>query len=215
MRRLYSFLMVTLDGFYEGPNQEFDFWTDDGEFREFSVGQLNDTDILLFGRMTYAGMASYWPTPGAHEDDPVVAELMNTLPKIVVSTTLESADWNSTRVVGANVAEEVSKLKRQPGKDLAVLGSPNLTVSLHGDGPGRRAAGHGQPGSARRRQVAVPKHQAGAEAEAAPDQDLQLGQRTAHLPSAVLVVLRWVCSGATRKRSLREFVDELRQEPMA
>ena len=92
MRRLYSFLMVTLDGFYEGPNQEFDFWTDDGEFREFSVGQLNDTDILLFGRMTYAGMASYWPTPGAHEDDPVVAELMNTLPKIVVSTTLESAD---------------------------------------------------------------------------------------------------------------------------
>ena len=134
MRRLYSFLMVTLDGFYEGPNQEFDFWTDDGEFREFSVGQLNDTDILLFGRMTYAGMASYWPTQGAHEDDPVVAELMNTLPKIVVSTTLESAGWNNTTLVGANVAEEVSKLKRQPGKDLAILGSPNLTVSLIGMG---------------------------------------------------------------------------------
>jgi dihydrofolate reductase len=49
---------------------------------------------------------------------------MNTMPKIVVSTTLESADWNNTTLVGANVAEELSKLKQQPGKDLAILGSP-------------------------------------------------------------------------------------------
>jgi dihydrofolate reductase len=134
VRKLYSFLMMTLDGFYEGPNQEFDFWDLDGEFNEFAVGQLHDADILLFGRVTYEGMASYWPTQGAREDDPVVAELMNTLPKVVVSTTLTSAAWGPTRVVGGNVAEELAKLKQQPGKDLAILGSPNLTVSLLGMG---------------------------------------------------------------------------------
>jgi dihydrofolate reductase len=88
VRRLYSFLMVTLDGFYEGPNQEFDFWTTDQEFYRFAAAQLHDSDLLIFGRVTYEGMAGYWPTQGAREDDPVIAELMNTLPKVVVSTTL-------------------------------------------------------------------------------------------------------------------------------
>jgi dihydrofolate reductase len=134
VRRLYSFMMVTLDGFYEGPDQEFDFWTTDEEFNRFAAAQLHDSDVLLFGRVTYEGMASYWPTQGAREDDPVIAELMNSMPKIVVSTTLESAEWNNTALVGANVAEELSKLKQQLGKDLAILGSPNLTVRLIGMG---------------------------------------------------------------------------------
>jgi dihydrofolate reductase len=134
VRKLYAFLMMTLDGFYEGPDQEFQFWQVDDEFDEFSAGQLNDTDVLLLGRVTYEGMASYWPTPAARENDPVVAELMNTMPKIVVSTTLQTADWNNTRLLGANVAEQLAKLKQQPGKALAILGSPNLTVSLLGMG---------------------------------------------------------------------------------
>jgi dihydrofolate reductase len=134
VRKLYAFLMMTLDGFYEGPDQEFQFWQVDDEFDEFSAGQLNDTDVLLLGPVTYEGMASYWPTPAARENDPVVAELMNTMPKIVVSTTLQTADWNNTRLLGANVAEQLAKLKQQPGKALAILGSPNLTVSLLGMG---------------------------------------------------------------------------------
>jgi dihydrofolate reductase len=134
VRKLYSFMVVTLDGFYEGPNGEFDWPNVDQEFNEFGIEQLNNTDVLLFGRATYEGMASYWPTPAAREDDPVVAELMNTLPKIVVSTTLASADWNNTRLVGGNVAEEVAKFKQEPGKGLAIMGSPNLTVSLVGMG---------------------------------------------------------------------------------
>jgi dihydrofolate reductase len=134
VRKLYAFLMMTLDGFYEGPNQEFHFWQVDDEFDEFSVGQLRDTDVLVLGRVTYEGMASFWPTPAARQNDPAVAALMNTLPKIVVSTTLGSADWANTRVVGQNVAEEITRLKQQPGKDLAILGSPNLTVSLLGMG---------------------------------------------------------------------------------
>jgi dihydrofolate reductase len=124
VRKLYSFMVVTLDGFYEGPNGEFDWPVVDDEFNEFGIEQLHDTDLLLFGRKTYEGMASYWPTPAAREDDPAVAELMNTLPKIVVSTTLASADWSNTRLVNENVAGEIAKLKQEPGKGLAVMGAP-------------------------------------------------------------------------------------------
>jgi dihydrofolate reductase len=130
VRRLYSFIVVTLDGFYEGPNGEFDWPNVDEEFNEFGIEQLHDSDLLLFGRRTYEGMASYWPTEAAQQDDPVVAELMNTLPKVVVSTTLASADWGDTTVVGGNVAEEITKLKQQPGKGIAIMGSPTLTHGL-------------------------------------------------------------------------------------
>jgi dihydrofolate reductase len=134
VRRLSSLLVSTLDGFYEGPNQEFDWPNADEEFNEFGIEQLDDTDVLLFGRVTYEGMAAYWPSEGARQDDPKVAELMNSLPKLVVSTTLASADWHNARLVRDNVAEELTKLKQQPGKGLAVLGSPTLTVSLIGMG---------------------------------------------------------------------------------
>jgi dihydrofolate reductase len=130
MRKLISFMVVTLDGYYEGPNGEFDWPNVDDEFYEFSISQLNDIDTLLFGRVTYEGMANFWPTPAALESDPEVADRMNTIPKIVFSTTLDTADWQNTTLVKENVAETVSKLKREPGKYLAVFGSPNLTVSL-------------------------------------------------------------------------------------
>jgi dihydrofolate reductase len=129
-RKLISFMVVTLDGYYEGPNGEFDWPNVDEEFREFSVSQLNDIDTLLFGRVTYEGMASYWPTPEASDFDPTIADRMNTIPKIVFSTALDAADWQNTTLVKENVAETVSKLKQEPGKYLAVFGSPDLTVSL-------------------------------------------------------------------------------------
>lgn len=130
MRKLVSFMVVTLDGFYEGPNQEFDWSNVDDQFNEFAIRQLNDIDTLLFGRLTYEGMASYWPTPAAVEGDPVVAGLMNGVPKIVFSSTLATADWHNTTVVQDDAVKAVAELKQQPGKDLALFGSPHLTVSL-------------------------------------------------------------------------------------
>jgi dihydrofolate reductase len=130
VRKLISFMVVTLDGYTEGPNGEFDWPNVDDEFNEFAISQLNDIDILLFGRVTYAGMASYWPTPAAIEDDPAVAGRMNSVAKVVFSTTLEKADWENTRLIKENVADALSELKQQPGKDLAVFGSSNFTVSL-------------------------------------------------------------------------------------
>jgi dihydrofolate reductase len=65
MRKIFSFMMSTVDGYYEGPNGEFDFWIVDDEFDEFSAAQLDEVDTLVFGRVTYEGMAAYWPTPAA------------------------------------------------------------------------------------------------------------------------------------------------------
>jgi dihydrofolate reductase len=131
MRRIILFMMVSLDGFFEGPpNHKLDWHNVDAEFNELAITQLNEMDVLLFGRVTYQLMASYWPTQFAKRDDPIVAEKMNNLPKIVVSKTLDKAEWNNSRVVKENVAEEISKLKQQPGKDIAIFGSSNLAVSL-------------------------------------------------------------------------------------
>jgi len=130
MRRVFLFMMVTLDGFFEGPNQEIDWHNVDEEFNEFAINQLNDMDTLLFGRVTYQLMASYWPTQSAKENDPIVAGKMNTVPKLVFSKTLDKAEWNNSRVVKENIAEEVSKLKQQQGRDLAIFGSSTLAVTL-------------------------------------------------------------------------------------
>jgi dihydrofolate reductase len=122
--------MITLDGFFEGQNHELDWHNVDAEFNEFAINQLNKVDILLFGRLTYQMMASYWPTPTAIKDDPIVAGKMNTIPKIVFSKSLDKVGWNNSKLIRENVAEEVSKLKQQPGKDLAIFGSSDLCLSL-------------------------------------------------------------------------------------
>ena len=130
MRKVFLFMMITLDGFFEGPDHEIDWHNVDEEFNEFAIDQLNEVDALLFGRVTYQGMASYWPTPFAKENDPIIAEKMNTIPKIVFSRTLDKVDWNNSRLVKENIAGEVSQLKQEQGRDLAIFGSANLAVSF-------------------------------------------------------------------------------------
>jgi len=130
MRKVILFNMVTLDGFFEGPNGEIDWHNVDEEFNEFAVHQVNTADGLIFGRVTYELMASYWPTPAAQADDPIVAEKMNTMPKIVFSRTLNTVEWNNTRLVKGDAAEEISKIKQQPGRDLLIFGSADLASNL-------------------------------------------------------------------------------------
>lgn len=130
MRKLFAFNVVTLDGFFEGPNQDISWHTADEAFNQFAIEQTKTIGAILFGRVTYEGMASYWPTPAAQADNPVVAHWMNTLPKVVCSTTLQTAEWNNTRLIKDNIAEEILKMKQAPGNDLAVFGSANLLASL-------------------------------------------------------------------------------------
>jgi dihydrofolate reductase len=130
MRNIYLFNMMTLDGFFEGANNEIDWHKVDGEFNEFAEHQLNGTDTLLFGRRTYDLMASYWPTEAAITNDPTIAEKMNAMPKIVFSKTLSKAEWNNTRLIKKDVKEEVLKLKHHPGKDIGIFGSSNLAATF-------------------------------------------------------------------------------------
>ncbi|MGD0750562.1 MAG: dihydrofolate reductase family protein [Anaerolineales bacterium] len=130
MRKLVFFMLTSLDGNYEGPGHGIDWHNVDVEFNEFANAQLDSVDMLLFGRVTYEMMAAFWPTDAAMKNDPVIATAMNRLPKIVFSRTLSSATWQNTRLVKDNVAEQVTKLKKQPGKDLIIFGSSDLSVSL-------------------------------------------------------------------------------------
>jgi dihydrofolate reductase len=90
--------------------------------------------VLLFGRVTYELMAGFWPTPQAMNHFPVVAERMNSLPKVVFSRTLENAAWNNTRVVQSGPVAEVRRMKREPGADMALMGSGSIVSQLAVEG---------------------------------------------------------------------------------
>ena len=130
MRKVILSNMVTLDGFFEGPNREIDWHNVDEEFNTFAAEQLNSAGTLLFGRVTYELMTGYWPTPTVITNDPVIAGLMNSISKIVFSRTLDKAEWNNTRLIRDNIGEEIKKLKQQSGKDLIIFGSADLVSSL-------------------------------------------------------------------------------------
>lgn len=122
--------MVSLDGFYEGPGHDIDWHVADAEFNAYAMDLLHSVDTLIFGRITYQLMAGYWPTHQASSNDQQVAGKMNSLSKLVFSKTLSLVDWENTRLLHGNVAEEISKIKQQPGKDLALLGSSDLALTF-------------------------------------------------------------------------------------
>ena len=131
MRKVIASPFVTLDGFMAGPQGEID-WNEpyfDEEMAGYVGEQFAHLDTLLFGRGTYQLFVQYWPTQGV-KDDPVFAEKMNTLPKVVFSKTLESVTWNNARLVKDNIAGEIQSLKRQKGKNLVIDGSPGVIHSL-------------------------------------------------------------------------------------
>jgi dihydrofolate reductase len=138
MRKVILSNMVTLDGFFEGPNKELDWQIVDGENKEYAIDLLSKVDALLFGRVTYQLMADYWPAaatnPSTPKSDLEIADKMNNLPKIVFSKTLQEVKWNNSRLVKENIAEEISKMKQQPGKDMVIFGSGSIvsTFMQHG-----------------------------------------------------------------------------------
>jgi dihydrofolate reductase len=130
MRNLFVSNLVTLDGYFEGPNRDIGWHNVDAEFNEYAIDMLNSADTLIFGRVSYELMAGFWPTPDAIKNDPIIAEKMNTLSKIVFSKTLKKAEWNNTRLVANDLEGEVQRLKKQSGKAMALLGSGNILTQL-------------------------------------------------------------------------------------
>lgn len=128
MRKLIAWNVATLDGYFEGETPwDLSFhetiWGKDLE--ELSLQQLENMDMLLFGRKTYQGMADHW-----RNETGAIADHMNALPKLVVSTTLDKADWHNTRLIATDPASQIRALKNQSGKDIYVFGSAQLLDSL-------------------------------------------------------------------------------------
>jgi dihydrofolate reductase len=130
VRKMYSFMITSADGYHVGPGQALDWHVIDEEFSQFALAQLRDAGTLVFGRVTYELMATFWPTPAGEESDPDVAKAMNTTPKIVISRTLPQATWAGTQVISDHAEEGLAKLKQQPGKDIVIQGSSTLTAWL-------------------------------------------------------------------------------------
>jgi dihydrofolate reductase len=129
MRKVIYQAMVSVDGYFEGLKQEIDWHVVDQEFNDYVAEMFSSADTLLFGRVTYELMSSFWPTPAALADDPVTAKWMNSLQKVVFSRTLEKVEWQNSRLVKTDPVEEIRRLKQQPGKDMGVGGS-NLALTL-------------------------------------------------------------------------------------
>ncbi len=132
-RRLLLWDVVTLDGYFEGREKwdlAFHETAWGPELEAFSLEQAEEVRVLLFGRVTYEGMAAYW----ANAEGPI-ADFMNGVPKVVFSRTLAEADWANTRLVRSEAVDEVRRLKAIEGEgDLFVFGSADLCDSLLGAG---------------------------------------------------------------------------------
>jgi dihydrofolate reductase len=125
MRKVIMWDMVSVDGFFEAPGHDISWFVFEDEISDYITETQKNADLLLFGRVTYEMMASYWPTAEGQ-----IADFMNKIDKVVFSRGLKSADWNNTRLVADDVPGEVARLKRQAGGDIFVFGSADLASTL-------------------------------------------------------------------------------------
>lgn len=137
MRKLVVFNHVTLDGYFVDINGDMS-WAkanqQDPEWNAFVAENASGGGVLVFGRITYELMASFWPTPFAIENMPVVAERMNSMPKVVFSRTLDQVSWNNTTLVKGDLPAEIRKLKQEPGEGMVIMGSGSIVSQLAQEG---------------------------------------------------------------------------------
>lgn len=126
MRKIVAGLFMSLDGVVQDPQDwHFPYFNDE---MGASVGaQMEAADTMLLGRLTYQGFAEYWANAGPEVE---MAEYMNATPKLVASRTLTSVEWQNSTLIEGDVAEELTKLKAQPGKNISITGSVVLVRSL-------------------------------------------------------------------------------------
>ncbi len=123
MRKIVVTEFLSLDGIMEHPAWTFPYWND--EIAKFKGEETSASDALLLGRVTYQGFAAAWP-----ESTDEGADYFNSVRKYVVSTTLDTVEWNNSRLIKGNIVEELIKLKQQDGKDITVHGSATLVQTL-------------------------------------------------------------------------------------
>jgi dihydrofolate reductase len=134
MRNLVFFMHISLDGFVAGPNGELNWLKIDEEMFDFVATMTNNADTALYGRTTYQIMESYWPKageqPNASKHDIEHSRWYNSVPKVVLSTTLNASELINTTVVNDNIPDRINELKQQDGKNMLIFGSPTASLSL-------------------------------------------------------------------------------------
>lgn len=135
MQKLIVFNSVTLDGYFSGPNGDLS-WAhrQDPEWDNFVADNSKGGGALMFGRVTYEMMVSFWPTREAAKAFPTVAEGMNKAHKVVFSRTLERVSWQNTKLVKDGMTGEVRKMKSEPGPGMTILGSGKIIAQLATEG---------------------------------------------------------------------------------
>ena len=133
MRKIVLSIPITIDGYIEGPHQELDWVVADDEMHDYFTQQLKQADLLIFGRVAYQLLASYWPTaasdPHMTRSELDFANTINPLPKIVYSRTLESVGWN-TQIKREFQPEEIMELKAQPGRNIGLSGGAAIAQAF-------------------------------------------------------------------------------------
>jgi dihydrofolate reductase len=133
MQKLIVFNHVSLDGYFVDGNNEMTWaraHNSDPEWNAFVAENAKGGGTLVFGRVTYELMARYWPTPLASQHNPVVAERMNSLPKVVFSRTLDKASWNNTKLIKSDLVGTIKEMKQEPGDGMVILGSGSIVAQL-------------------------------------------------------------------------------------
>ncbi|RRB02819.1 dihydrofolate reductase family protein [Larkinella rosea] len=134
MRKLIVSMHISLDGFVAGPNGEMNWIRVDDELFTYSARLTDAADTALYGRKTYEMMENYWPTAGEQPDasthDIQHSGWYNTVKKVVVSNSLKNTQLPNIQIVGNNLAEQIREIKREPGKNIQIFGSPSACHAL-------------------------------------------------------------------------------------
>jgi dihydrofolate reductase len=134
MRKIISFMHISLDGFVAGPNGEMRWIKVDEEIFDHVGKRIGETDTALYGRTTYQMMEGYWPTagdePDASKHDKEHSKWYKEARKIVLSKTLKEAGLNNTQIIGDNLSDRINEIRQQEGSEILLFGSPTATHAL-------------------------------------------------------------------------------------
>lgn len=134
MRKIISFMHMSLDGFVAGPNGEMDWIKVNEEIFDFVGKRISEADTAMYGRVTYQMMEGYWPTaadkPGASKHDIEHSKWYAHVHKIVLSKTMKGAVLPNTEIISDNLAERIKEIKQSGNGEIAVFGSPSATHAL-------------------------------------------------------------------------------------
>src|ERR1700741_5096524 len=134
MKRIISFMHISLDGFVAGPNGEMNWIKIDEEIFDHVGKRISETDTALYGRVTYQMMENYWPTaadkPDASKHDIEHSKWYEIAHKVVLSKTMKDVDLTNTTIISDNLSDRISELKQQARGEILLFGSPKATHSL-------------------------------------------------------------------------------------